>query len=301
MTMRATFRQFQLPERSISAAIPSGEEIFAIGDVHGRADALRFCLQCIGAKPRLNGSRRTIIFLGDIIDRGPDSLGAAELVVQASGTANADLVQLVLGNHELMYIDALAGKPSLWLTNGGLDVLDEVDRDWRSKPLSQVMRVVAERMPSGFSKLIHAAPSHIRVGDLLFVHAGLDPNSAPDTHLDRKRPHVANDTHWAWIRESFLTWADGWSWDPAECRYRAGDAIVIHGHSPAITLPLSAETMNLSPCDEIDRFSRLCLDIGSAQFGQIAWAHFYRCGEETKMQIAAASEMPTVHPLDLFF
>lgn len=75
----------------------------------------------------------------------------------------------------------------------------------------------------------------------------------------------------------------------------------IHGHSPAITLPLSAETISLKPCDEIDRFSRICLDIGSAQLSQIAWARFYRCGEETKMQIAAVSELVTVDPSDLFF
>lgn len=200
-----------------------------------------------------------------------------------------------------MYLDAWAGKPSLWLANGGLSLLDEVDQNWRSEPLNQAIHAVAERMPNGFSNLIHAAPSHVQVGDLLFVHAGVDPNTSPDMHFNRKRPHIANNTHWAWIREGFLTWADGWNWDPTECRYRAGDAIVIHGHSPAITLPLSAETISLKPCDEIDRFSRICLDIGSAQLGQIAWARFYRCGEETKMQIAAVSELVTVDPSDLFF
>ena len=100
MTMSASFNQHQLPERTIHAAIPSSEEIFAIGDIHGRSEALRFCLQCIGAKPRLSGARRTIIFLDDIIDRGPDSLGAAELVVEACDIAKADLAQLVLGNHD---------------------------------------------------------------------------------------------------------------------------------------------------------------------------------------------------------
>lgn len=299
--MRDSYQLIQLPPRPIPSAIPAEEEIFAIGDVHGRARALRSCLSEIASQPRTKGVRRTIIFLGDILDRGPASLEAVDLVVRARELARADEVHLLPGNYELMYADAIAGAPSLWLMNGGIDVMDEVDRDWRSLPWADAMRAVEARMPSGFTDLIRGAPSHLRIGDILFVHAGLDPYSAPDIHLDRHRPHADNDLHWAWIRRSFLEWSGGWTWEPVSHQYGWGDALVVHGHSPVITQPMSAGASSLAACDVVDQCRRVCLDAGSARLDQIAWAHFFRVEATTMMQISASAVIPLVDPSDLYF
>ncbi|HYA72704.1 MAG TPA: metallophosphoesterase, partial [Roseiarcus sp.] len=55
-------------------------EIFAIGDIHGRADLLAALLEEAAREPR-RAPRRAIVFLGDLIDRGPDSLGAIDLAI----------------------------------------------------------------------------------------------------------------------------------------------------------------------------------------------------------------------------
>lgn len=299
--MRDSYRTIQLPPRPVPSWIPADEEIFAIGDVHGRAGALGCCLTDIAARPQVKGVRRTIIFLGDILDRGPASLEAADLVVRAKDLARADLALLLPGNHELMYADAVAGMPSLWLMNGGIDVMQEVDRDWRDLPWADAMRAVERSMPAGFTDHIRAAPSHLVVGDILFVHAGLDPSVAPNVHLARRRPHSNDDLHWAWIRRSFLEWSGGWTWDAGSSRYGWGSTLVVHGHSPAITHTLSASTLSLANGDAVDRFRRVCLDAGAARLDQIAWAHFYRQDETTMLQISAATAISHVDPADLFF
>lgn len=143
--MRDSHQPIRLPPRPIPSSIPADEEVFAIGDVHGRADALRCCLADIAARPRTKGVRRTVIFLGDILDRGPASLKAVDLAVRAKDLAGADEVLLLPGNHELMYADAVAGKPSLWLMNGGMDVMDEVDQNWRDLSWADAMRAVARQ------------------------------------------------------------------------------------------------------------------------------------------------------------
>lgn len=200
-----------------------------------------------------------------------------------------------------MYVDAVAGMPSLWLMNGGMDVMDQVDQNWRDMTWADAMRAVERSMPAAFTDHIHRAPSHLVVGDILFVHAGLAPNAAPEVHLDRHCPHADNDLHWAWIRRSFLEWSGGWTWDAGSGRYGWGRTLVVHGHSPAIIHPLSARTSSLTDCDAVDRFRRVCLDAGSARLDQIAWAHFYRQDDTTMLQIAAATVLPQVDPSDLFF
>ncbi|SEQ70925.1 serine/threonine protein phosphatase 1 [Loktanella sp. DSM 29012] len=65
-----------------------------------------------------------IVFLGDLIDRGPDSIGAVHLAMQATTLNQADEVVLLPGNHELLLVQVLDGHdPDLWLINGGKTVM----------------------------------------------------------------------------------------------------------------------------------------------------------------------------------
>ena len=76
-------------------------EIFAIGDVHGRSDLLAALLDEAACEPRRAG-QRVIVFLGDLIDRGPDSLGAIDLAIGAGERIGAQQAIGLMGNHEAM-------------------------------------------------------------------------------------------------------------------------------------------------------------------------------------------------------
>lgn len=272
-----------LPKREICAAIPDDIEIFAIGDVHGRGDTLRKCLAQIKEVPRQDGVKRLIIFLGDLIDRGPDSLGAVRAAMDAAELCNADERIILPGNHELMMIDAFDGmSQNLWLGNGGRTVMAEIDPNWMRTPWVYNLPRLEEGLPAGFLECIEAAPSHYKIGDLLFVHAGLSPDEAPEDYLDRANPE------WAWIRNDFLTATQGWTWNTDLARYEWGNTIVVHGHTPAIRERLDTSTDELQIMDGIDTHRTLCLDAYAHRYHQVGWAHFQRDAGKTLMQVCVS-------------
>src|SRR6516162_1221190 len=89
-------RGFSLP---LSAAPET--EIFAIGDIHGRSDLLAALIDEASREPKLR-HKRAIVFLGDLVDRGADSLGAIDLAIGAKARAGADEAIALMGNHEAM-------------------------------------------------------------------------------------------------------------------------------------------------------------------------------------------------------
>lgn len=125
--MRPDLRHVSLPPRILPGALPDSLEVFAIGDVHGQADLLAAYLDGIARAPQPPATDRLVVFLGDIVDRGPDSLRAIDLMMNASRLARADRVVLLPGNHELVLLDALDGNAESWLAIGGKAVMREVD------------------------------------------------------------------------------------------------------------------------------------------------------------------------------
>ena len=129
----------RLPPRPIPSKVPRDTELFIIGDVHGRRHALSLCLEDIRETPK-TADKRIIVFLGDLIDRGRDSLGAIKLAMDAQ--VLADEVHILPGNHELMMVDAMSGgSQSPWLLNGGITLLDELGVDWRIMSWADVVDV----------------------------------------------------------------------------------------------------------------------------------------------------------------
>ena len=82
---------------SLRAPLPSGP-LDLVGDIHGEIDALLRVLHRLGCDPERRRSRRRLVFVGDLIDRGPDSPACVELVMRL---VEAGMAQVVLGNHEL--------------------------------------------------------------------------------------------------------------------------------------------------------------------------------------------------------
>ena len=86
---------------SLPLGVSPEAEIFAVGDIHGRSDLLAALIDEAAREPKLR-DKRAIVFLGDLVDRGPDSLGAIDLAMAAKARVGADEAIALMGNHETM-------------------------------------------------------------------------------------------------------------------------------------------------------------------------------------------------------
>jgi len=282
---------------------PADSALFVVGDVHGQANALRRLLDGFGTFPTGTG-RRTLIFLGDLIDRGPSSLGALEAALsEAQDRAKADEVVHLPGNHDLLLADTLEDAAAVragalpatalgrrqpaecWMMNGGAAFLDEVlGNDIRSDLLDALARF-EDRLPhpghETFPAMVRSWPSHVRRDGVLCVHAGLAPKHPLAYTLDlTQRQHFppdflnmeVSDRHWAWIRDRFLSWQGGWRENGGS---EGPGVLVMHGH----TIPAKAAHRTLVEQDRIrevlDRSgtnARICLDGGAGRGVAVAGA-----------------------------
>ncbi len=196
--------------RSAPAALPAGERVYAIGDVHGCLDRLgalhRAVERDIAARPV---AATTLVHLGDYVDRGPDSAGVLNLIADGPAPAGIDAVVNLMGNHEAMMIAALTERSPRagrhWLMNGGAATLRSFGLGGSADP-----EAWAEALEPRLDLLRGLALTHA-AGGYLFVHAGLRPGipiaaQAQDDLL--------------WIREPFLSATEPFG------------AVVVHGHTP---------------------------------------------------------------------
>src|SRR4029450_8093956 len=111
-----------------------GETVFAIGDVHGCAAELRTLLDAITRLAGEAGGKRRLIYLGDMINRGPDSAGVLEQWAAGEEAHGVDHVDRLMGNHEIMMLLTVIGGPhahkaeTMWLSKrmGGAALLDQM-------------------------------------------------------------------------------------------------------------------------------------------------------------------------------
>ena len=112
---------------SLPLGVSPEAEIFAVGDIHGRSDLLAALIDEAAREPKLR-DKRTIVFLGDLVDRGSDSLGAIDLAIGAKARVGTDEAIALMGNHEAMMRLALDPETpwddaieafDTWLANGG--------------------------------------------------------------------------------------------------------------------------------------------------------------------------------------
>jgi hypothetical protein len=117
--------------------------LYAIGDIHGRLDKLDALLDMLPLRP---GDR--LVFLGDYVDRGPDSRGVVDRLVDL---ADAYPCEFLLGNHESMFLDYLGWKgdaffgADVFLPNGGAETSHTAGTSARSREVAPPKRVVLQR------------------------------------------------------------------------------------------------------------------------------------------------------------
>ena len=169
------FSQTERPPRT-----PKGYRAYAIGDVHGRADLLFELLGQIENDNAQRPARKTlIIFLGDLIDRGPDSRGVIEFLrtYHPPGTE----LYFLAGNHEEVLLRILSGTTGLvrnWLRFGGAACLQSYGCDparVQAVTEREAIRLVKKAIPEAHVSFLSGFADTLRLGDYLFVHAGIRP------------------------------------------------------------------------------------------------------------------------------
>ena len=192
-------RRERQPERRAVAA-SYGSRLYAIGDIHGRRDLLDDVLQQIDAQDaQNNGAPSEIIFLGDLIDRGPDSADVVERVVQLR--ASGRTISVLLGNHEEIFLRILHGEFNLlpmFIKIGGRETVfsygitrEEYDT-LSNEALAERLRVL---VPQAHFDLLNDCDEMVFRGDYAFVHAGIRPG----VPLAEQK-----DEDLRWIRSPFL-------------------------------------------------------------------------------------------------
>jgi serine/threonine protein phosphatase 1 len=161
-------------------SLPPGERVYVIGDIHGRLDLLNQMLRLIDSDHAKRGpARTTLISLGDLIDRGPESRGVIERWMDlASGGGN---VICIAGNHEELLIkgwECERGIGSIFHRAGGRATMLSYGvqpEDYDEWSLSEMIEKIGHYVPEAHIAFLRSFKSWHRMGDYLFVHAGIRP------------------------------------------------------------------------------------------------------------------------------
>ena len=244
---------FRAPPARPLPAIPAGQRVYAVGDVHGRLDLLVALAEAIEydnaarneAAAKLGGGGRaesTVILLGDLVDRGPDSAG---VLTATRMWASQRKLRIIAGNHEEMFLESLENTDQLrhFLRYGGRETILSYPiaaEDYSAAEIGELQEMLLERVPAEHVEFIRSFEDVITIGDYVFVHAGI----APGVPLDEQRLG-----HLRWIREPFLS--------------HEGDHgfVVVHGHTISREIEVLPNRIGIDTgAYESGRLSALCLE-----------------------------------------
>lgn len=163
------------------AALRATPPLCIVGDLHGRMDLLEQMLSLIAARPGAGDVRR--IFVGDMIDRGPDSLAVLRRLYRLC-LEETDTTICLMGNHERMMLDFLADPERhgpRWIAAGGAETLAEAGIvPWGRTPLPALASQLRAALGPDMTGWLEALPLYWQEGPGLGVtHAG----AAPDLDL----------------------------------------------------------------------------------------------------------------------
>ena len=195
------FRKTEDPRPIDSARVPEGMRVYAIGDIHGRNDLLQQLLAQIDADELARGPSDThIIFLGDLMDRGPDSAGVIECAMALRDSGRK--VRFLMGNHEEVFVRACR-KRDVKITRFFLRIGGEATvlsypitrAEYTTLDMEQLSERLSNLVPQAHLDFIESFEDQIVIGDYAFVHAGIRPG----VPLSEQKPSDLR-----WIREEFV-------------------------------------------------------------------------------------------------
>jgi serine/threonine protein phosphatase 1 len=212
----------------LPARLPDGIRIYAIGDIHGRADLLETLLLQIDVDRILYPSPRPIVvFLGDYIDRGPTSREVIDLLLEYERGQETFFLK---GNHDGFLHRFLSDSAFLdeWRLCGGLETLVSYGLSPSINPdafeQTCLASELAKSIPKRHLEFLESLSPSFDSGDFLFVHAGIRPGVPI-------RKQMEEDL--LWIRQEFLS-----------CEQRF-EKYVVHGHTPVRTPDIRSNRINI--------------------------------------------------------
>lgn len=208
---------------SSTARVPDHTRIYAVGDIHGRLDLLerllaRMAEDCARRRP----DRVAVVFLGDYVDRGPQSRQVIERLMHGAppGGALAGVEWICLrGNHE-DYMVRFIDDPAMgagWCLNGGVETVRSYAGELPERlgaDMNALQLMLLRAAPPAHLRFLSRLPLIHREGDYVFAHAGIRPGVALEDQDARDL---------MWIRDDFL-------YDNQPAPY-----VVVHGHTPCPT------------------------------------------------------------------
>ena len=195
------------------ARVPEGERFYVIGDIHGRLDLFEALIEAIEADDAAQlSAETTVVLLGDLIDRGPDSRGVIE---RARDWGRTRKVRYIAGNHEEMFLESFNDKEMLrhFVKHGGRETILSYGihrKRYNELTIKDLQAHLAELIPEDHREFLAGFEDLIIAGDYVFVHAGLNPKRSLE---EQKKGDLR------WIRERFLNHQDAFS------------HVVVHGHT----------------------------------------------------------------------
>ena len=190
---------------------------FVVGDIHGRCAQLLTLLDMLPRDPETD----TLVFLGDLIDRGADAPGCVSHIQKLTGE-NPQRVICLRGNHEQMLMDFLKGYSNVWLTAvaGGERTFEQytgqslkVDSE---KDLDEMRKIFAQAFPADHLAFMRDLPFYYEDEFAIYVHAGLD---------EGKHPRESSPISLLWMRD--MDFYKNYRGKPC-----------VFGHTPTPLLPL---------------------------------------------------------------
>jgi len=205
------------PQRS-GPKTPEGQRFYVVGDIHGCLDLFDSLVAAIEEDDAGAAiAESTVVLLGDLVDRGPDSAG---VVRRAREWSSKRKVRFLMGNHEEMFLQSFDEIDVLrhFLRYGGRETLLSygMSRDeYNCWEIDELFARLPDIVPREERDFIRGFEEKIVVGDYLFVHAGIDPHRPLD---EQQRKDML------WIRERFLRHEGPLS------------HVVVHGHTISDTI-----------------------------------------------------------------
>ncbi len=205
----------QSPNNHTANAGPQAITTYVVGDVHGCFTELKSLLSKIEADTIHENNRgKRVVFVGDLIDRGPDSFKVVDYLSKYK-PENIETIYL-MGNHEEIFLKVLAGKESVlgsWLEYGGRSTARSYGvnnlGEFHINPES-LMRRIQARVPESHIGFIKSFRIYYQFENYLCVHAGIKPK----VPLEKQNPKDM-----MWIRDKFLNYK------------KPHSHIVVHGHT----------------------------------------------------------------------
>ncbi len=196
-----------------AAFLPEGTRVYAVGDIHGRLDLFESMIARIEADDAAAPPAEThVVLLGDLVDRGADSAGVIDRARRWQGERR---VRILTGNHEEMFLRSMEEVEVLrhFLRHGGRETVlsyGVAREEFAAATLEEAQDIMRRVVPPADIEFIRGFDDMLRMGDYLFVHAGIEPGVPLEEQTSRNM---------RWIREPFLSCED------------PHGVVVVHGHT----------------------------------------------------------------------